>query len=177
MRDKIGARISTATTNLDIHDIARTATTYDVACYWIVQPLASQRDMCARILRHWTQGPGKDLHPDRPEALARVRLAADLTEVGAALDPRTRWWATTARPPVPALAVADAAALLAAEAGAATPRPTVLLFGTGWGMAPEVLYAADAVLEPICIGAYNHLSVRSAVAIYLDRLWRAGRIR
>jgi hypothetical protein len=48
----------------------------------------------------------------------------------------------------------------------------LLLFGTGWGMTEEIFAVADLVLEPIrgC-GDYNHLSVRSAVSIYLDRLF------
>jgi len=50
-------------------------------------------------------------------------------------------------------------------------RPHVLLFGTGWGLAPAVLQEADAVLRPIRgRDAYNHLSVRCAAAILLDRL-------
>jgi hypothetical protein len=47
----------------------------------------------------------------------------------------------------------------------------VLVFGTGWGLTEEVLGRADDLLEPILgTGAYNHLSVRSAAAIILDRL-------
>jgi len=49
--------------------------------------------------------------------------------------------------------------------------PVVLVFGTGWGLAPEVMDQVDALLPPV-MGpvAYNHLSVRSAVSIVLDRL-------
>ncbi|HEC31630.1 MAG TPA: RNA methyltransferase, partial [Deltaproteobacteria bacterium] len=48
----------------------------------------------------------------------------------------------------------------------------LLVFGTGWGLAEEVLRKADFLLEPIYgIGEYNHLAVRSAVAIVLDRLF------
>ncbi len=47
----------------------------------------------------------------------------------------------------------------------------LLVFGTASGLAPEVLQACDGILCPIEGGsAYNHLSVRSAVAIVLDRL-------
>ena len=49
--------------------------------------------------------------------------------------------------------------------------PYLILFGTGWGMTEELLARADAILEPINgEGGYNHLSVRSATAIILDRL-------
>ena len=53
----------------------------------------------------------------------------------------------------------------------------IVLFGTGWGLTPEVLEGVDALLPPIDrapgvgVGdAYNHLSVRAACAITLDRL-------
>ena len=50
-------------------------------------------------------------------------------------------------------------------------QPYLLLFGTGWGMTEEIFSRADYVLEPIRgRGSYNHLSVRSAAAIILDRL-------
>jgi hypothetical protein len=48
-----------------------------------------------------------------------------------------------------------------------------LLFGTGFGMTTEFMQGLDGVLESIK-GAppndYRHLSVRSAVSIYLDRV-------
>lgn len=51
------------------------------------------------------------------------------------------------------------------------PRPVYILFGTGWGMADELIEASDAILPPIMPDAdFNHLSVRAAVAIVLDRV-------
>jgi hypothetical protein len=49
--------------------------------------------------------------------------------------------------------------------------PHLLVFGTAWGLAEALIDTADYILEPI-VGAstYNHLSVRSAAAIILDRL-------
>lgn len=51
--------------------------------------------------------------------------------------------------------------------------PILLLFGTGWGLAPEVIDMANFKLGPI-VGrsedGFNHLSVRSAVAIYLSQV-------
>ena len=47
----------------------------------------------------------------------------------------------------------------------------LLLFGTAWGLAPEVMQRVDATLPAIKgAGAFNHLSVRSAASIILDRL-------
>lgn len=171
--DRHGEFLATATTNLDLHDIARLVRTYGLGGYWIVQPMAAQRDIYARILRHWVEGPGRGLHPDRPRALDGVRLVSTLDEVAAELGP-ARWVATSARPPQVTRSLSELAADLdPAQDG----PPTVLMLGTGWGLAPQVLAAADHVLEPIRIGDYDHLSVRSAAAIYVDRIWNAVRAR
>ena len=50
--------------------------------------------------------------------------------------------------------------------------PFLFLFGTGWGLTKEVLDSADYIVKPVgSYHQYNHLSVRSAVAIVLDRLF------
>lgn len=169
MANKLGELIATATTSIDLHDLGRTCTTYDVPKLWVVQPLDSQRAMVERILAHWTEGPGSQIHPDRPQALRRVELVRDLDELAAKL-PGTTWVATSAAAEEPTMSVSE----LRRQLHGSPEAPYVLCFGTGWGMAPQVLAAADAVLEPIRAGSYNHLSVRSAVAIYLDRLWRGA---
>jgi hypothetical protein len=47
----------------------------------------------------------------------------------------------------------------------------LLVLGTGWGLTPEILSRGDVYLEPISgVESYNHLSVRAAAAIMLDRL-------
>jgi hypothetical protein len=49
--------------------------------------------------------------------------------------------------------------------------PFLVMFGTGWGMSEELMKRADYVLKPIFGPTpYNHLSVRAACAIILDRL-------
>jgi hypothetical protein len=56
---------------------------------------------------------------------------------------------------------------------AATERPVLVLFGTGWGLSPALIDDADVRIEPIRARGetgYNHLSVRAACAITLDRL-------
>ena len=51
-------------------------------------------------------------------------------------------------------------------------QPLLLLLGTGWGLCRELLAEVDAVASPIETGSgYNHLSVRSAAAILLDRFF------
>jgi len=53
--------------------------------------------------------------------------------------------------------------------------PFLILLGTGWGLTDEILARSDYILEPIEGDSdYNHLSVRSAAAIILDRLLGAN---
>ena len=58
--DKNGRVVSTAVTNLDIHDIARMSKTFGLAGYFLVTPVDDQREMVQRILQHWLAGPGRD---------------------------------------------------------------------------------------------------------------------
>jgi hypothetical protein len=80
--------------------------------------------------------------------------------------------ATSARPDVfPAARPVDSAALVA-ELQDQPGRPMLLLFGTGWGLADALIPEVERVLAPIDgRPPWNHLSVRSAVAILLDRLF------
>ena len=164
-----GEVIATATTNLDVHDIARAARTYGVAGYWIVQPLAQQRSMVERIVGHWVEGHGAVVHPNRPEALELVHVVERLGQIEAVLGTTPRWVVTSAQRTRRTVTINEFAGSLGR-----VDQPTVLCFGTGWGMAPQVIAAADALLEPIEATAWNHLSVRSAVSIYLDRIWNAA---
>ena len=47
--DRQGAIITTAITNLDLHDLARSACTYGVSQVFIVHPVAAQRELALRI--------------------------------------------------------------------------------------------------------------------------------
>jgi hypothetical protein len=168
--DKNGAIVTTAVTNLDVHDISRLARTFDARGFYVCTPVPTLRRLVARIMRHWETGPGSTYNTTRKEALSVVRLVADLEEAVADVEREDgalpHVVATSARSgpdrtPFPALR-----ARLAAPGGA-----VLLVLGTGWGLTGEILARADAVLEPIA-GAedYNHLSVRAAAAIMLDRL-------
>ena len=167
-----GETIASAITNLDLHDLARAARTYEVPACFMVTPLQDQQVLIRRLLDHWCQGVGKELHPDREEALKRLWIADDLATVKEAIR-RERGespviWATTAKEQPGAMTHSQARRLLARD-----EQPYLLLFGTGWGLAPAALQEVDAVLEPIPgRGTYNHLSVRCAAAILMDRLLR-----
>ena len=164
--------MTTAITNLDVHDIARSARTYGVGDFFVVHPVAAQRKLAERIRSHWVEGSGKDRIPDRAEALERVRVVASLEEARAALvgaGPPPEVWATAAAARAgPVTPYAEARERLGVDGAA-----VMILFGTGWGLARELCAGADLRLEPIRAVAetgYNHLSVRAACAITLDRL-------
>ncbi|MDH4099955.1 MAG: RNA methyltransferase [Nitrospirota bacterium] len=169
--DKGGDIVATAITNLDIHDIARMARTYGIRRYFMITPLETQQEMAGRVLRHWTEGTGADYNPLRKEALSRVSVVPDLETaqqaIAADCDGRTATViATTARLADDAVDYSDLRRRMAEDAG-----PFLVLFGTGWGMEERFLKKAHYRLKPISgPESYNHLSVRSAAAIIVDRL-------
>lgn len=164
-----GQVIVSAVTNLDIHDIARAARTYGVKRFYVVTPLADQQKLVRRLLAHWLEGHGSRIHPERKVALELVRLASSLSEVVADITQQS------ARPELLATGAAAARPTLSyreARVRIQQGRPVLILFGTGWGLSREVLKLAEYQLEPVSGSTgYNHLSVRSAVAIILDRLF------
>lgn len=167
--NRVGEIIGSAVTNLDLHDIARAGRTYGVHTCWIVTPYEDQRELAGQIVRHWTQGHGGKVNPDRKEALATLRICSTLDEViagtAARWGERPQVLATCARPQENTKGYAEV------RAGLEQGMPHLLLFGTAWGLAPEILGMVDATLPPLTgAGDFNHLSVRSAVSIILDRL-------
>lgn len=171
--DRAGKVITTALTNLDLHDLARSSRTYGLAGYFIVTPVEAQRELARRILDGWRE-EGESRNDFRKDALDRVRVVASIEEAAAeasrAIGRRPLAVATSARS-VEAADRSRGYQALASEA-ARSGDPLLVLFGTGWGLANEVLDRVDRVLPPIQGAAdYNHLSVRSAAAIVLDRLF------
>lgn len=163
-----GETVATSVTPLDLHDLGRLALTYGVAGYYVTVPYESQRRLVEEIIYHWREGVGAEHSPQRRRALGAARLSATVEEafddVAAREGTEPFVAATTAR----RLAGAIPAEELAA---AAAGRPVLLLFGTGYGLTEDILLAADAALTPIAgRGDFNHLPVRAAVAIYLDRI-------
>jgi hypothetical protein len=168
--DKNGKTIAAAVTNLDLHDIARAAKTYGVEPFYVVTPLEDQQHLVTEIIDHWVTGVGARYNPDRRDALALIRLQpslqAALEELQARWDAKPQVVVTSARMAESDLDWNGLRRLVAGEG------PVLLLFGTAWGLAPEVIQAADYRLAPILgRNGYNHLSVRSAVSIVLDRMF------
>ncbi len=169
--DRQGEEITTSVTNLDVHDIARSARTYGLRGYFVVSPIEAQHPVVQRIVDHWCSGAGKHRFPERGEAIALVEICLSIDDAIAAIEAREgqtpRLVVTSAKSGPDRASYAEEAERLRAGS-----RPTLLLFGTGHGLSDRVLQRADAFLEPIQGPTdFNHLSVRAAVAISLDRLF------
>ena len=175
MTNRKGDTVTTSVTNLDIHDIARSCRTFCIKKYFIVTPLLEQHQMVGRILGHWDSEHASQYHPDRAEALSLVRVAGAFEEVRATIlqecgqlpevvltDARKQSQSTSYSEYRKEIEKAD------------RTQPSLLVFGTGWGVAEAFHSEVSRILEPIWgVGGpegFNHLSVRSAVAIILDRL-------
>ena len=169
---KDGEKTSTAITGMDIHDIARACRTYGIKKYLLVTPLAPQREMARRIITHWTEGWGASHNPDRAEAFSRIKIFASAEKAYDWIREKEKCEpfkiATTAKQSANAVHWLT----LKREILEKELRP-VFIFGTGWGLHKEILDTADATMTPIEGGddGWNHLSVRSAVSITLDRFF------
>lgn len=168
--NKRGEIITTSITNLDIHDIARSSRTYDVEQLFFIHPVEAQQRLAGDILEYWQHGYGAVYNADRKEALSIVKLKATLQDAVEEIR------AACGKPPV--IVTTDARVFpntisyynLRREMEHADV-PYLVLFGTGWGIERELMQSFDYILEPIIgRGEYNHLSVRAAAAIILDRL-------
>lgn len=172
-----GDIVTTSVTNLDIHDLARTARTYGVLGYFVVTPIDEQRRLVETIVSHWVQGEGRTSNPNRSEAFTRVEVVPSLTAAIDAIaarqdkpgDKPPLVLGTSARQDRATVSFTHMREHLATETGAA-----LLVFGTGWGLAKDALDQCDQMLPPIeaipARAGYNHLPVRAACAIILDRL-------
>lgn len=163
--------ITTAFTNLDVHDIARSSVTYGVKTFFLVQPNIEQQRLVNRVLKHWTEGEGSSFNKSRSEALDLVALRNTLQDVVIEIEEiegeKPVTIVTDARSADNMIGFEDLRELIFSE----EQKPYLLLLGTGWGLAQEVMENADYRLKPVSgYTNYNHLSVRSAAAIILDRL-------
>jgi len=161
--------VTAAITNVDLHDLSRSAHSYGLSDLFVVHPIEAQRELASRIREHWVNGRGGLRIPDRKPALEILQVVATLEDALRCLGQETELWTTSAsREGTKVVGFAEARQRLS------DPGPPVLLcFGTGWGLHDSIHTRASLQLEPIRSprsDGYNHLSVRAAAAIVLDRL-------
>jgi hypothetical protein len=172
--NKLGEIVTTSVTNMDVHDIARSCRSFGISRYFIVTPIQRQHQLLQRILGYWETDHANNFNPDRFIAINRVQLVNSIDE---SLE-----FIKNEQNGVSPLIVTTSAVRGERKASSFIPvlqqsmldrKPILLLFGTGFGLAKEVMERADFFLNPIdgmSEDGYNHLSVRSAVAIYCEKL-------
>ncbi len=170
VQNRKGQQVGSAVTNLDLHDLARAGRTFGVRAVYIVTPYGDQVQLVSELIAHWTEGVGSRTNPDRKEALQLLRVVDSWDQVLEDVQGETNH--------VTPVTVATSAGIrehavdikqmqMSLEQG----MPHVLVFGTAWGLTREFMDSCDMCLFPIQgAGSYNHLPVRSAVSIYLDRI-------
>ncbi len=163
---------TTAVTNVDLHDLARAGRTYGIERFFVVTPIALQLELIGRVIRHWTEGAGGTRVPARKKAFSIAEASPSLDHTVERIRERTG--------EEPVIAVTGAGlsrdTVPFNEAGTRyrnSTTPLLVLFGTGHGLAPEVMQRAHLRLPAISGSApdgYNHLSVRAAAVVIMDRL-------
>ena len=172
--NKAGDTIASAVTNLDLHDIARATKTYGVRQFYVATPLTDQQTLVERIVSHWVQGAGSRYNPNRREAIKLIRIEKTfkgiLDRIRENGDGEPKTVVTSAKKSPNNIGFDKLREMLQ------NGTPYVLVFGTAWGLSDRFIAEADFILEPVKGNTgYNHLSVRSAAAIILDRLLGAER--
>ncbi len=168
--NKEGKVVTTSIANMDIHDIARLAKTYGLSGYYVINPVSTQRALAQEIINHWRKGYGATFNKSRKEAFEIVLLKESLNEVTREIETQTGYApktiVTSANFNKGYLTFTSLRRMLKSN-----NLPYLLIFGTGSGIADEIIESADYRLQAIKGGGkYNHLAVRSAAAIILDRV-------
>lgn len=170
MVDKTGKTVTTSVTLIDVHDISRSSKTYGADSFFVVHSSQTMRSLVRTIKQHWDGDFGSRYNPNRQDALGVLRIASDLDEALMQIERTTgklpKIIATSAHNGDNRISYTDMRAIMESS-----DDSYLVTFGTGWGMGPELMSRADYVLKPIYGPTpYNHLSVRAACAIILDRL-------
>ena len=168
--DKNHQVVTTAVTNMDIHDISRSGRTYGVKGFYVVTPVKALQKLALKIIDHWETGYGSEYNVTRKQALEITRITDSLDDTIIDIEresgEKPAIVVTSARPMEDRTSFTALRDMLDNKT-----RPFLIIFGTGWGLTETIISQSDYVLEAIeGYTDYNHLSVRSAAAIILDRL-------
>jgi hypothetical protein len=163
--------IATSVTNLELHDIARSCMTFGIELCYIVTPLTKQRQISEKLIHHWEYGYGATYNPKRSTALKRVKITNNFSEMLEEIkingNPIIIGTSSHDRAAEKMIGYRELRALTEKE-----KRPFLMLFGTGWGLTDGTTDLCEKMLVPIKgAGEYNHLSLRVALGIILDRIF------
>lgn len=169
--DRRGEIVATALTNLDLHDLARTAMTFGVAKLYVVTPVVEQQRLAGKICEHWCRGYGATYNPLRKEALSLMEITDSLESAITSWEEHN---GEAVKPVLTGAAICNGISYRTCRE-LSTKHPLLLVFGTGWGLAPALFKKNWQTLRAIKgKNDYNHLPVRSAAAIIMDRLFGNG---
>lgn len=167
--NKAGEVIVSSVTTLDVHDISRACRTFGVGTFYVITPLKTQQELVERLIGHWQTGFGAEYNPTRKEALLKTVVKNSLSD---AVEEITE--ESGKKPRVIVTGAKKAPQSIGYEALKKELKqgdPNLLVFGTGWGLEKNLVKNADHALLPIDgVSGFNHLPVRGAISIILDRL-------
>ena len=136
--NKQGEIITTSVTNMDIHDISRSARTYGAEGYEVITPIDQQHQVVKRILDHWNSPSVLKKHPDRVEAVSRVRLSRSFEETKERIYAEHGQMPEVVMPdarPIPnSVSYSEYRSELQNPRLRGHDKPVVIVFGTGWGI-------------------------------------------
>ena len=161
--------VVSSVTTLDVHDISRVCRTYGVGTFYVITPLKTQQELVERLVGHWLNGHGAEYNPTRKEALLKTVVKNNLDDAVKDITEQSgkkpRIVVTGAKQAPKSIGYA------ALKDELKQGDPTLLVFGTGWGLEKNLVQSADHALLPIeGVNGFNHLPVRGAISIILDRL-------
>ena len=170
--NKEGLVGTTSIKSMDLHDISRSCASFGIKKFFVVQPLGDQQAIVREFFSFWTSEAGQNYNSTRHDAVAKIDLCDSLAQVVAKI--------TTAEGAAPLVVATSAQKHLQHETKTISyhdqqkvwrlARPVLIVFGTGYGLAPQIIENCDFLLLPVHgLVDYNHLSVRAAAAIVLDR--------
>jgi len=159
-----GDSCATAITSIDVHDFARSCAFYDVAPVYLVHPAAGMQALVHDMTDYYLSGAGGERNPSRKKVLQAIRCVNSVEEILQMHD--YQLWYASATPP--GKSYIEPCKLLEIKG------KHLIVFGTGWGLDYKKMPKENGWLSPIeGVGKVRHLSVRAALAIYLDRLRKA----
>lgn len=170
MVNKKGEKVVASVTPMDIHDLSRLAKTYDLGGFFVVTPETGQLDFLQRVIKFWCSDRGTRYNQTRAVALKIVNMIPNIEE---GIEFIKEKWHMPVKV-VTTSAVMSNYNIEYAQLGKLIKKRKeifIITFGTGYGIHSEFRDTSDYRLPPIkIISSYNHLSVRTAAGIIIDRL-------
>lgn len=160
----------TSIPSIDIHDIARACASYGIKNFFIVSPLLDQQKIVATFMEFWLSPDGAKYNENRHQAISSIVPVLSYDEMINAIREKEGQEPLIVCTSARNVEHKQQIDYFSQKTVWEQEKPVLFLFGTGQGLSDELVQKSDFVLAPIKgLTDYNHLSVRSAVSIILDR--------